>query len=438
MKKTILFSLIFLLPIIAFGKGKLSLSEAVKRALKNNYQVNIYDKDYQIAKNNNSWGSAGALPIANIGVTNINRYDNREATFTTGRDESTTNQLAPYLQLSWTIFDGFSISTTKSILEKSEEAALTNKYDVEESTIKSVVQQYYRVLLEKEKLGVFKELLELSRDRYRSIELKKNLGAAVTFELLQEKNSYLKDSSNFIAQQVFYRNAVIGLNFLLNEPPNNEFDLTESFTTSLKNYNLNDLYKIMYEENVTLKAMNINKLVQESNVDLAESAWYPSLSLNSGLDYSNGFITPAGMESNSFYAYDAYANLTLSFMLYNGGNRQRAVENSNVQAEISQLMFDEMTLNLSNRMKNLYDLYNLRKEIYSVSIENKKAAKLNLDIAADKFDSGAINSFNYRDIQLVYLNASIDELNSIYNLIETETEILKLTGGIDKSQWFNR
>jgi outer membrane protein len=230
----------------------------------------------------------------------------------------------------------------------------------------------------------------------------------------------------------------MGLNFLLNEPPDTEFDLTESFTTTLKNYNLNDLYKIMLEENVTLKGLRINKRVQESNVDIAESAWYPSLSLNSGLDYSNGFLTPAGMGSNSFYAYDAYANLTLSFLLYNGGNRERAIENSNVQQEISQLMVDEMTLNFSNRMKNLFDLYNLRKEIYAVSIENKKAAKLNLDIASEKFESGAINSFNYRDIQLIYLNASIDELNSIYNLIETETEILKLTGGIDNSQWFNR
>jgi outer membrane protein len=438
MKKILIFSLILLLPAIAFGRGKLSLSEAVKRALKNNYQVNIYSKNYQIAKNNNSWGAAGALPFANVGVTNVNRYDNRAATFGTGRDEYTTHQLAPYLQLSWTIFDGFSISTTKDILEKSEEASLTNKYDVEESTIKSVVQQYYRVLLEKEKLNVFKELLDLSRDRYRAIQLKKDLGAAVTFELLQEKNAYLKDSSNLIAQQVFYRNAVMGLNFLLNEPPDTEFDLTENFTTTLKNYNLNDLYKIMLEENVTLKGLRINKTVQESNVDIAESAWYPSLSLNSGLDYSNGFLTPAGMESNSFYAYDAYANLTLSFLLYNGGNRERAIENSNVQQEISQLMVDEMTLNFSNRMKNLFDLYNLRKEIYAVSIENKKAAKLNLDIASEKFDSGAINSFNYRDIQLIYLNASIDELNSIYNLIETETEILKLTGGIDNSQWFNR
>jgi outer membrane protein len=426
------------MPLIAYGRGKLPLSEAVKKALKNNYQVNIYDKNYQIARNNNSWGAAGGLPFVNIGVTNVNRFDNRESTFGTGRDEFSTHQLSPFLQLSWTIFDGFSISTTKDILEKSEDAALTNKYDVEENTIKSVVQQYYRVLLEKEKLNVFKELLDLSRDRFRAIELKKELGAAVTFELLQEQNAYLKDSSNYIAQQVYYRNAVMGLNFLLNEPPETEFDLTESFTVNLKNYNLNDLYKIMFEDNVTLKSMKINQMVQEDNVSIAQSAWYPSLSLNSGLDYSNGFISPTGSDPNDFYAYDAYANLTLSFMLYNGGNRQRAVENSNVQADISKLMVDELTLNLSNRMKNLFDLYNLRKEMYNVSIENKKAAKLNLDIAADKFNSGAINSFNYRDIQLIYLNASIDELNSIYSLIETETEILKLTGGIDNSQWFNR
>jgi len=46
------------------------------------------------------------------------------------------------------------------------------------------------------------------------------------------------------------------------------------------------------------------------------------------------------------------------------------------------------------------------------------------------FKSGAINSFNFRDIQLRYINASIRRLEAIFDLIDTETELLRLTGGI--------
>jgi outer membrane protein TolC len=65
-----------------------------------------------------------------------------------------------------------------------------------------------------------------------------------------------------------------------------------------------------------------------------------------------------------------------------------------------------------------------------VSLENLKSAELNLQIAEQKFDSGAISSFNFRDIQLVYLNAAFDKIQATYNLIDTEQAIKKLTGQI--------
>jgi hypothetical protein len=40
-----------------------------------------------------------------------------------------------------------------------------------------------------------------------------------------------------------------------------------------------------------------------------------------------------------------------------------------------------------------------------------------------------INSFNYRDIQLIYLNASIRRLQAVYNLISSRTQLTRITGG---------
>ena len=436
MRKVLIYAILSIFPAIVFAQTKLSLEEAVQRSLESNYQVNISDKYYEIAENNDSWGAAGTFPIANIGVTNINRYDNREATFTEGRDEYSTHQLSPYFQLSWTIFDGLEISRTKDNLETLKRSARTDQSDIRQNTTKAVIQAYYKVLLEQEKLQVFKELLDLSRDRYFAIQLKKELGNAVTFDLLQEKNAYLKDSSNYFAQQVFYRNAVIELNFLLNEPPATEYDLTDTFGIEMRSLDINELSKKMLEGNTTLRNFKLNHVMKENNIDIAKASLFPSLTLNSGIDYNNGFISPAGSGPDDFYSYDAYANLILSFLIYNGGNRERAIQNSYVEAEISKLRTDELILSLTNRMKNLIDLYKLRQEIFKVAIENKEAAKLNLDIAGEKYASGAINSFDYRSIQLTYLNSALDELNAIYDLIVTDTEILKLTGEILNSQYY--
>jgi len=59
-----------------------------------------------------------------------------------------------------------------------------------------------------------------------------------------------------------------------------------------------------------------------------------------------------------------------------------------------------------------------------------ESAELNLEISKEKYLNGSINSFNFRDVQLIYLNAAFSRLSAVYNLIDAHTELLRLTGGI--------
>jgi outer membrane protein TolC len=90
----------------------------------------------------------------------------------------------------------------------------------------------------------------------------------------------------------------------------------------------------------------------------------------------------------------------------------------------------EMEISLSNLMKNYFELYEIRKELYGVSLANLESAKLNLEISTEKFRSGAINSFNFRDVQVIYLRTAVAQYQAIYNLIDVQTELLRLSGGI--------
>ena len=60
-------------------------------------------------------------------------------------------------------------------------------------------------------------------------------------------------------------------------------------------------------------------------------------------------------------------------------------------------------------------------------IEN---AEENLRIADERFKGGLITSFDYRTIQLNFINASQARLNAIFNLKTTETDLIKLIGGL--------
>ena len=63
-------------------------------------------------------------------------------------------------------------------------------------------------------------------------------------------------------------------------------------------------------------------------------------------------------------------------------------------------------------------------------IENLEAAKLNLQLSKERFDAGAINSFNYRDVQIGYIAIAQRQLEAIYNFIDSQTALLRMTGTI--------
>jgi len=81
-------------------------------------------------------------------------------------------------------------------------------------------------------------------------------------------------------------------------------------------------------------------------------------------------------------------------------------------------------------LSNLFEYYLVRKELLEVARENLEAASLNLQISGEKFETGAINSFNFRDVQNIYLNAAVQNLEAIYNFIDTHTSLLRMTGTI--------
>ena len=98
--------------------------------------------------------------------------------------------------------------------------------------------------------------------------------------------------------------------------------------------------------------------------------------------------------------------------------------------EIGNIQIAQLKQTLENLLVNQYELYDIRGTLLDVAEVNLQSAKLNLEIATDKYRNGTINSFNFRDVQLIFLNASSRKLNAIYDLIDSQVELLRLTGGI--------
>jgi len=410
---------------------ELSLADALAIGLENNYQIRISDENVRIAENYNSWGAAGMFPSISIGAFQYNRYNEGDNIVNPDqRDGYYTNNFAPFINLNWSLFRGFAVHITKDKFGALQEYSEGYATIVVENTIQGIVLSYYNALLQEELLNVSAEVKTLSRDRYQYMMLKKELGGAVTYDVLQAKNAYLDDSTINLLQQLSVKNAYLNLKLLLGEERDISYSLTDEFNVQMIDYEIDSLMMQMLGTNQTIENQYINQEILKKDVQLAKSNLYPVLSLNGGFDHYNNRIRYVNSDPVYTNSMDYYANFTLSFNLFNGGNVRRGIKNARISEQIGELEIKEMEISLTNMLKNDYDLYNIRKELYFVSMANLESAKLNMEISTEKFRSGAINSFNFRDVQVIYLRAAASKYQAIFNLIDIQTELLRLSGGI--------
>jgi len=400
----------------------LSLSAAIEKTLESNYGIVISKSDVQISEINNSWGAAGRYPTIEFTATPSYRNDLI--------GENVTTTVSGNLSLNWTLLNGFRVHITKEKFEKLENLAKGRAGVVIENTIQDVILGYYNILLQKERLGVLSKLMKLSKDRFDYEQTKFEIGGSVTYNVLLVKNIYLEDKASFLNQEVVVKNAVRNLNFLLGEQARQEWDFTEEFKSDTVDFILADLMDKMMVSNQTLQNQYINLLLQQEEIKLQKSTLYPRLSLNAGI--SNAYMwndSEIPTNTNPVESLVPNGSVTLSYDIYSAGSRRRAIHIAQINEEISTIETEEIKHSLTNQLYNEFETYNLRKELVNVANESLEAAEMNLQIAKEKFDSGAINSFNYRDIQLNYLNSALNQLQSIYNLIYSNSSLTRLTGG---------
>ncbi len=417
-------SLIFLsfCTVISHAQAaNLDLQSALELALENNYGIRVARSRSDIAGVNNTWGTAGRYPTIDFTASSNFNHDLK--------DQSTTNRFYAGLGIDWTLFNGFRVVFTKEKLELLEELSQGNLAVVVEGTITDVILSYYNMLLEAERLEVLKEVMELSEDRYEYERRRHQLGSTVTYNVLQAKNLFLADKANYLNQEVVVRNALRDLNFVLGEEVRTGWRLTDSFQADTTDYIMSDLVDKMLFNNQSLRNQYTNLLLAEKDIRLAKSAFYPSLSLSAGMDnaWSRSYIQ--NDELLDLNSHTPYGGLTLRYNIYQGGNRTSAVEIARIEEEINRTGIENMEHRLLNELYQRYDQYLVRQELLVISGENLEAAKLNLEISGEKFKSGAINSFNYRDIQLIYLDAALQRLQAVYNLIVSKTALTRITGG---------
>jgi len=285
---------------------------------------------------------------------------------------------------------------------------------------------------------VLNQVKNLSRDEFLYAIAKTDLGAGTTFELLQAKDAYLTDSTNYINQELAYRRSIRALNLLLATELSNTYVLTDSVLPEIEVYDLNTLKDLALNNNENIKLALLDVAVAAQDVRIQKSSLYPTLGLSAGInnEFSQQSIDGTTINGDAFTNdFEAerltyFANFTLSYRLYDGGKVRTAIANARAQEEISNLSLDQQKQLIEQELLNAYDDYNSQIQLLGIARESKENAALNLSIGTDKYDAGSITSFEFRDIQLRYIRSSFNQVSAAYRVVQARTNLARLTGNI--------
>ncbi|HRP02100.1 MAG TPA: TolC family protein [Candidatus Kapabacteria bacterium] len=411
------------------AQENLSLEDAIKIALKNNYSIRATTLQSKIAENSLNVGTGAFLPTLDLKITQDNTINDVNQNFYDGREVekngATGNSLLGSITANWKIFDGMGMFIDYDLLKLNNEVSRLQLRKKSEDLISQITASYNTLYFLNENLLLISQNLEVSRFRYNIVFNRKEIGKASGMELLQAEIDLNKDISDSIYALNNYEIQRNEFNILLGEPVDRQFKISDSLTFNSQSYSYASLQNEL-AQNTDLKLADLGIQISQNDIDRLKSNYLPTINLYGGYTY-NSVESQAGLlKSNVANGFNYGVSLNLN--LFEGFKNNTIIENQELNAQISKLNKEELEKLIQKELKSTIDSYNSTIQVKNIQEKNLLLSQSNLEIAKEKLRIGTITQIEFREIQLNQLNVFNQLLLTKINLKIFETSIQRILG----------
>ena len=418
------------------GNKVYTLQDCLMEGLENNYSLKIEKNSQRISDNNATLGNAGFLPaLSASGMYSGSAQDNETKLRDTReivKENGIFNQtIDAGVNLNWTIFQGFNVMTTyKKLKELQAQGELETRIAIE-NLVADITAEYYNYIQQSIRLKNLKYAVGLSRERLRIVEQRYRIGNFSGLDYQQAKVDFNSDSSAFMRQQEALQSSAISLNRLLSRAELNvPMAVADTSINVMVSLSSDDLMKSMLENNATLQNAQINSNIAKLNYRISASQTYPYLRMNAGYGYTlNKYNKGTNLQRGSM---GADFGLTLGLNIFDGGNLRRERKNARINIENAQLQLSDVEQSVKSDFYDIWQAYQSNLQILSLEKENLVTARLNHEIAMERYMLGDLSGIEMREAQKSLLDAEERLLSASYNTKLCEISLMLISGRVQE------
>ena len=410
-----------------------TLKQCLEEGLLNNYSLRISRNEEQISKNNATLGNAGYLPTVDFtaGYTgDLNSSDSklRADGSTVAERNVLDHTLDAGIDLNWTIFDGFNISTTYKQLQELERQGATNTRIAIEDFIATLTAEYYNYIQQEIRLKNFRYAVSLSKERLRIVEERYHIGNFSRLDFQQATVDFNADSAQYMKQQELVHTSRINLNELMaNKDVDRPIRVRDSVIDLNRILDFDELWNATLSTNANLLHADQNTVLAQLDYKKVLSRNYPYLRLNAGYGYTFNKYDVNATRQRSNWGFSG--GITIGFNIFDG-NRRREKRNASLAIRNAQLEREQVEQALRADLSNLWQAYRNNLRLLHLERQNLIAAKENHEIAKERYLLGDLSGIEMREAQKSLLDAEERILSAEYDTKMCEISLLQLSGKI--------
>ena len=414
----------------ANAQERLSLQDAIARAMEHNFDIRIADVTAQQAEANNTLGNAGLLPNLNgTGGVNVGS-SNTHIEFADGRVQEVNNAATfsynGAVTASYTIFAAGRAWLIKKQLSANEQLAQVQVREQMQVVVSQVIQAYARVVWQQQQTVAIDTALALAQVRMILSQVKFETGASAKVDYLQARVDYNARQSDSLSQIASLNTAFADLNFLMGDDPYKTYNVDDSLPldVSLQPKDRERLKDLNLSIDIARRSAEVSKL----DARIARTYMFPSVGASAGYNY-NYSKSQAGFALFN-RSSGPTGGLNLNVPIFQGGNLRRQTKVATLQAFRDELLYERQNTEIGRQYRSAWKNYEMSVAAYDLEQENIRYAKENLDIQKARFRVGIATTLETREAENSYVLALTRLNTAAYNLKVNETRVLELESAL--------